>query len=205
VHLIRYDLVFGHAPNIARGPTQSHLPLSGSAAARTGRESRSISTAQHFNAALDILDQSPPPEVLITDIVIPKGVNGAALARMARMRSRRIRVIYITGYDIPNLDRETFGPMLREPPSDDLLLATVATELSANDTASASARTPTTVAPRNSIANRSRDCERNEQRLQHVARYIRLLLMTIGGQLGHECHLAINTRLPFAHVPLGHL
>jgi CheY-like chemotaxis protein len=97
-----------------------------------------VSVAQHFNAALDILDQSPPPDVLITDIVMPSGVNGAALARMARMRNRIIRVIYITGYDIPNIDRETFGPVLRKPLADDLLLATVAAELSAKDADTAS-------------------------------------------------------------------
>lgn len=92
-----------------------------------------VSVARHFKDALAILEYSPPPDLLIADIVMPNSVNGAALARMARMRSPSIRVVYITGYDIPGIDQETFGPLMRKPLADDQLLATVATELSAKD------------------------------------------------------------------------
>lgn len=89
-----------------------------------------VSVAQHFTEALSILDHSPPPDLLLADIVVPNSVNGAALARMARIRNPDIRVIYVTGYDIPGIDRETFGPLMRKPLANDQLLATVATELS---------------------------------------------------------------------------
>ena len=90
-----------------------------------------VSVAHHFTQALVVLKSSPPPDVLIADIVMPNSVNGIALARMARLRNRTVRVTYITGYDIPGIDREARGPVLRKPPSDDKLLATVAAELSA--------------------------------------------------------------------------
>jgi CheY-like chemotaxis protein len=89
-----------------------------------------VSAAHHFNEALPILEQSPPPDLLLTDIVMPHSVNGTALARMARMRNRNIRVIYMTGYDIRGIDHEALGPVMRKPVSDDQLLATVAAELS---------------------------------------------------------------------------
>ena len=88
-----------------------------------------VSVAHHFSQALAILRS--PPDVLIADIVMPNGVNGIALGRMARLRYQAIRVIYITGYDIPGIHREAVGPVMRKPLSDDRLLATVAAELSA--------------------------------------------------------------------------
>jgi DNA-binding NtrC family response regulator len=67
--------------------------------------------------------------VLITDIVMPSGVNGIALARMARMRNLAIRTIYITGYDVPGVQQEATGPLMRKPLADDELLAIVAAQL----------------------------------------------------------------------------
>lgn len=90
-----------------------------------------VSVAHHFNEALQILEASPPPDVLIADIVMPSSINGLALARMARMRNLAIRTIYISGYDVPAVHQEaTGGPLLRKPLADDELLATVAAQLS---------------------------------------------------------------------------
>ncbi len=97
-----------------------------------------VSVARYFTDALAILECAPPPDLLITDIVMPNSVNGAALARMARMCNPSIRVVYITGYDIPGIDRKTFGPLLRKPLADDQLLTTIATELSRKPSGSAS-------------------------------------------------------------------
>ena len=90
-----------------------------------------VSVAHHFSQALAILEASPPPDVLIADIVMPNSVNGIALARMGRLRNPNLRVIYITGYDIPGVLREAAGPVMRKPLADDELLAAVAAELRA--------------------------------------------------------------------------
>lgn len=64
-------------------------------------------------------------DLLLTDIVMPGSVNGVALGRMAMMRQRGIRLIYLTAYDIPGLDREADGPVLRKPVADSALVAEV--------------------------------------------------------------------------------
>ena len=46
---------------------------------------------------------------------MPDSVNGIALSRMARLRRRDLKVIYITGYSIPGVEREALGPILRKP------------------------------------------------------------------------------------------
>jgi CheY-like chemotaxis protein len=58
---------------------------------------------------------------MLADIVMPDRVNGIALSRMARLRRRDIKVVYMTGYNIPGIDREALGPILRKP-IDDLVL-----------------------------------------------------------------------------------
>jgi CheY-like chemotaxis protein len=48
-------------------------------------------------AALDILDGETAIDLMLTDIVMP-GLNGFNLARMARMRRRDIKILYMTGF-----------------------------------------------------------------------------------------------------------
>jgi CheY-like chemotaxis protein len=79
----------------------------------------------HFQPALEALEGDGPIDLLLTDIAMPSQVNGVALSRMARMRRRDIKVLYITGYDIPGIDREALGPVLRKPISDEDLIAEV--------------------------------------------------------------------------------
>ncbi len=85
----------------------------------------------HFQPALEALDGDAPIDLLLTDVVMPSRVNGVALSRMARMRRREIKVLYLTGYDIPGIDREALGPVLRKPISAEDLLAEVARVLAA--------------------------------------------------------------------------
>jgi CheY-like chemotaxis protein len=56
------------------------------------------------------------------DIVMPDSVNGIALSRMARLRRHDLKVIYLTGYEIPGADREALGPILRKPVDNQELL-----------------------------------------------------------------------------------
>jgi CheY-like chemotaxis protein len=91
----------------------------------------SVRVMSHFQPALEALEGDAPIDLLLTDIVMPSRVNGVALSRMARMRRRDIKVLYITGYDIPGVEREALGPVLRKPVSDEDLIAEVGRLLAA--------------------------------------------------------------------------
>jgi CheY-like chemotaxis protein len=69
--------------------------------------------------------------LLITDIVMPERVNGVALSRMAQMRRPRLKVNYLTGYDIPGVEDVANGPVLRKPIDDEQLVAKVRSILAA--------------------------------------------------------------------------
>jgi DNA-binding LytR/AlgR family response regulator len=62
---------------------------------------------------------------LLIDIVMPGSVNGLALSRMARMRRKELKIVYVTGYTIPGVDREALGPILLKPIDDDRLVLEV--------------------------------------------------------------------------------
>lgn len=83
-----------------------------------------------YRLALKILDGNEPINLLLTDVVMPNRVNGLALSRMARMRRLDLRVVYVSGYDIPGFEHEALGGLLRKPVSDELLLAEIAQALS---------------------------------------------------------------------------
>ncbi len=85
--------------------------------------------APDYRQALEILDEKKPLDLLLMDIVIP-GVNGFALARMARMRHRSLKVIYLSGFDVPT--DEAIGPVLRKPVEGGVLLAEIRKALAAN-------------------------------------------------------------------------
>jgi CheY-like chemotaxis protein len=81
--------------------------------------------AADHRLALEDLESTRPIDLLITDIVMPERVNGVALSRMARIRRPGLKVIYITSYDIPGVEDEVIGPVLRKPIDDEHLLAEV--------------------------------------------------------------------------------
>jgi CheY-like chemotaxis protein len=81
-----------------------------------------VSLAVDFRLALQVLEAERPLDLLIADVVMPGSVNGFALSRMARMRRRDLKVLYLTGYHIPGADQEALGPILRKPfEAEDLL------------------------------------------------------------------------------------
>jgi len=80
--------------------------------------------------ALEALERAEEPvDLLVTDLVMPNGVNGFALARMARLRRQNIKVMYVTGYDVPTI--EASGKVLRKPITDDALIEEVRATLAA--------------------------------------------------------------------------
>lgn len=86
------------------------------------REGYVVCVAPDFRDALEILESEQRIDLLLTDIVMPDRVNGVALSRMARLRRQELKVVYMTAYNIPGIDREALGPILRKPIEDDVLL-----------------------------------------------------------------------------------
>jgi CheY-like chemotaxis protein len=84
-----------------------------------------VSLAPDHRLALEDLESTRPVDLLITDIVMPDRVNGIALSRMARMRRPELKVIYLTAYDIPGVEDDAIGPVLRKPVDEDRLVAEV--------------------------------------------------------------------------------
>ena len=75
-----------------------------------------VAAAEDYREALVRLDGGAPVDLLVSDIVMPNRVHGFALARMARMRRRDLKVLYVTGHDIPT--SEALGKVLRKPVTD---------------------------------------------------------------------------------------
>ncbi|GJE39361.1 histidine kinase famiy protein [Methylobacterium persicinum] len=59
--------------------------------------------------ALDILDGETRIDLLFTDLIMPGGMNGVMLARAARERQPRIKVLLTTGYAESSLERTDAG------------------------------------------------------------------------------------------------
>lgn len=68
------------------------------------RRGHNVNTADSFTGGQDLIDGAVDPDVLITDVRMPGG-NGLDLARRARVRHERCRIVVITGH----LDRTQVG------------------------------------------------------------------------------------------------
>jgi CheY-like chemotaxis protein len=84
-----------------------------------------VSLAMDFRLALQILEAEQPVDLLLSDIVMPGSVNGIALSRMARLRRRDLKIVYLTGYNIPGIENEALGPILRKPIDEAVLVSEV--------------------------------------------------------------------------------
>ena len=77
----------------------------------------------HFNVieadngarALDIVDRESDIDLLFTDIVMPGGMNGFELGRLARERRPHLPVLYATGYSASYAAPEKGADMLAKP------------------------------------------------------------------------------------------
>jgi CheY-like chemotaxis protein len=90
-----------------------------------------VAVACDFRTALEVLDSERRVDLLLTDIVMPGSVNGIALSRMARLRRRDLKVVYLTGYNVPGVELEASGPILRKPIDDDVLVGEIERALAA--------------------------------------------------------------------------
>ena len=84
-----------------------------------------VSVACDFREALAVLEGERDVHMLLADIVMPSSVNGIALSRMARLRRRDLKVIYLTGYNIPGIETEALGPILKKPVDESELISEV--------------------------------------------------------------------------------
>lgn len=49
-------------------------------------------------AALELLEKEPAPDLVLSDVVLPCGMDGYALASQIRMRYPGVRVLLMSGY-----------------------------------------------------------------------------------------------------------
>ena len=87
-----------------------------------------VLVTHHFEAALEVLEGHAPVDLLLADMVVPSGLSGIALARMARLRQPRVQVIFVTGHNIPEGERHAW-PVLLKPLSEAQLLKEVSRAL----------------------------------------------------------------------------
>ena len=76
-----------------------------------------VSWAPNAAGALQILESDRPVDILLTDIVMPGGMDGFELARRAKMMRPDLKVAYSTGHRelSPEQIGHTYGPLLRKP------------------------------------------------------------------------------------------
>jgi CheY-like chemotaxis protein len=99
----------------------SHIPLVdddpiflASLAAALRQSRYRVTTAEHFDTALNVLESTDKPDILEADIVMPRSIDGVALARMARLRHPKVAAVFITGHNMSELEQMAFGPVLRK-------------------------------------------------------------------------------------------
>ena len=83
-----------------------------------GDEGYPVHAAASPAAALALLDGNPEIALLLTDIVMPGGLNGFDLARRAQVARPALKVIYISAYSMAEAvaqARPSDEPMLRKP------------------------------------------------------------------------------------------
>ena len=76
-----------------------------------------VSWAPNAADALHILESNRPVDILLTDIVMPGGMDGFELARCAKITRPDLKVVYSTGHtDLsPEQIGQTYGPLLKKP------------------------------------------------------------------------------------------
>jgi CheY-like chemotaxis protein len=75
--------------------------------------------------ALQVADESKAPDVLITDVLLGRGMNGLALVTAARRRWPLVRAVLISGADIPDPVLAPSDRYLRKPFSGNALIRLV--------------------------------------------------------------------------------
>lgn len=87
---------------------------------------------QSSKAALEVLDDGVPFDLLLTDIVMPGGVNGFDLARLMRAKRPEVAIVYMSGYSGFSKDEmnDVIGPMVNKPCPPDRISRAIQSALS---------------------------------------------------------------------------
>ncbi len=83
-----------------------------------GEDGYAVHSAADSAAALTLLDDNPDVALLLTDVVMPGGLNGFDLARRARARKPALKIIFISAYSMAETvmaARSQAEPVLRKP------------------------------------------------------------------------------------------
>ena len=81
--------------------------------------------AQNHDLALKLLEGNERIDLLFTDLVMPAGLGGVALARIAQRCRPGIKIIYTTAYDIPGLVDTGSNIVLYKPVDAERLLSAI--------------------------------------------------------------------------------
>jgi PAS domain S-box-containing protein len=65
-----------------------------------------VLTASSGAEAVDVLERTTDVDILFSDIVMPNGMNGVELARLARQRYPDLKIVLASGYPLPILKAE---------------------------------------------------------------------------------------------------
>ena len=58
-----------------------------------------VVAAENGASALPILEQERPCDILLSDVIMPGGMNGLDLAKAANKRRPDLKVLFVSGYD----------------------------------------------------------------------------------------------------------
>jgi PAS domain S-box-containing protein len=81
--------------------------------------------------ALERLEREPPPDLLLSDVVMPEGMSGVHLAREARRRFPGLPIVLMSGYNDAMRDNFASYRVLRKPVSYEQLSETIREHLPA--------------------------------------------------------------------------
>jgi PAS domain S-box-containing protein len=85
-----------------------------------------VLSAGDATAALDLLETADAVDLLFTDIILPNGMSGAALAREAQLRHPALKLLYMSGYTrnaLPQTPGDTAHLLLKPFRKEDLARA----------------------------------------------------------------------------------
>jgi DNA-binding NtrC family response regulator len=91
-----------------------------------------VTTAENGPSALEALEEGVAFDVLMSDVIMPGGINGVDLARSASASRPDMAVLLTTGYAgdrLPSAPADLPWPVLRKPFQVDQLAEMVATLL----------------------------------------------------------------------------
>ena len=78
--------------------------------------------ATHWEKALQFIESNDHVDLLLVDVIMNNGINGLALSRMARMRRLDLRIVYMSGYEIPEVVELSQRLILHKPFDDEMLI-----------------------------------------------------------------------------------